>query len=113
QEYFLSSAFDKITSTGTLLNPFKLTGLLHAVQSSLLTDPALDVVSLARQFASLADGNISFVTVPNDGAQVIYPDGVETSIVAINKAAIPAFIATLRGQVVDDSLKSVAPARPT
>ena len=112
QQYFLSAAFDKITSTGTLLNPFKLTALLHAVQSSLLTDPALDVVALARQFASLADGNISFVTVPNDGAQVIYPDGVETSIVAINKAAMPAFIATLRGQAVDNSLKSVAPARP-
>lgn len=112
QQYFLSAAFDKITSTGTLLNPFKLTALLHAVQSSLLTDSALNIVSLARQFASLAGGNISFVTVPNDGAQVIYPDGVETSIVAINKAAIPAFVATLRGQAVDDSLKSVAPARP-
>ena len=37
---------------GVLLNPFKLHDLLHAVGSSLLTDPGLDLLSLARQFES-------------------------------------------------------------
>ena len=38
----------------TLLNPFKLHSLLTAVSSSLLTDPALNLVSLASQFADLS-----------------------------------------------------------
>ena len=40
QQYFLGAAFRKVTSAGVLLNPFKLHDLLHAVGSSLLTDPA-------------------------------------------------------------------------
>ncbi len=97
QQYFLKSAFAKITSAGTLLNPFKMRDLLKAVGSSLLTDPSLDLLTLARQLESLTSGKIDFATVPNSGAQVIYPDGVETAIVQVNTAAIPAFIRGLDG----------------
>ncbi|HKC27751.1 MAG TPA: LCP family protein [Jatrophihabitans sp.] len=95
QQYFLKAAFEKVTSAGELLNPFKLHALLHAVGSSLLVDPELDLLSLARQFESLTSGRISFATIPNNGAQLIYPDGVATSIVQVNHPAIPAFIASL------------------
>jgi LCP family protein required for cell wall assembly len=97
QQYFLKAAFQKITSAGMVLNPFKLRDLLKAISSSLLVDPDLDLLALAQQFATLSAGNITFATIPNNGAQLIYPDGVETSIVAVDRAAMPSFIASLNG----------------
>ena len=112
QQYFLSAAFDKVLSGGVLLNPFKLHDLLSAVGSSLLTDPALNPISLARQFQALAGGNISYATIPNDGAQLIYPDGVATSIVAVDSAAIPGFVNRLSGLPADPALAGARRARP-
>ena len=60
QQYFLAAAFHKIASAGTLLNPFKLKHLLDAVSSSLLTDPTLNLLSLARSFELLSAGDINF-----------------------------------------------------
>ncbi|MDT4891911.1 MAG: hypothetical protein QOE97_946 [Pseudonocardiales bacterium] len=95
QQYFLASAFHKVESAGVLLNPFKLHDLLTAVGSSLLTDPTLNLLSLGRTFADMSSGNITYKTIPNNGAQTIYPDGVETSIVQVNTAAMPSFVAAL------------------
>jgi LCP family protein required for cell wall assembly len=111
QQYFLRAAFSKITSAGMLLNPFKLHELLTAVGKSLLTDPALDLLGLARQFESLTSGKISFVTLPNNGPTLIYPDGVETAIVLVNRAAIPAFVRSLAG-ADDSALRDAKPAAP-
>lgn len=110
QQYFLSSAFRKVTSAGVLLNPFKLHDLLKAVGSSLLTDPSLDLLSLARQFQQMSAGRITFRTIPNNGPQVIYPDGVQTAIVEVNYAAMPSFISELRGVSGDSALTSATPA---
>jgi LCP family protein required for cell wall assembly len=112
QQYFLKSAFQKITSAGTLLNPFKLRDLLKAVEGSLLIDPDLDLLSLARQFESLTSGKINFATIPNNGPQLIYPDGVETSIVAVNRSAIPAFIESLEGKG-NKTYDDATPAAPS
>jgi LCP family protein required for cell wall assembly len=111
QQYFLRAAFSKITSAGMLLNPFKLHDLLGAVGRSLLTDPALDLLALARQFESLTSGKISFVTVPNNGPKLIYPDGVETAIVQVNHTEIPAFVRSLSGHD-DSALTDAKPAAP-
>jgi LCP family protein required for cell wall assembly len=111
QQYFLRAAFEKIASAGVLLNPFKLHDLLKAVGSSLLTDPSLDLLTLARQFESVSAGKIAFQTIPNNGAQMIYPDGVATSIVEVNKAAMPAFVAQLEGKG-DAAWKKARPAAP-
>jgi LCP family protein required for cell wall assembly len=115
QQYFLKAAFQKITSAGTVLNPFKLRDLLSAISSSLLVDPDLDLLSLARQFETLTAGGISFVTIPNNGAQLIYPDGVETSIVGVARAAMPSFIASLdgRGNAAYDAATPAAPSSVT
>ena len=112
QQYFLKSAFQKVASAGTLLNPFKLRNLLKAVGSSLLTDPGLDLLSLAREMQSLTSGRISLETIPNNGPQLIYPDGVETSIVEVNTGAIPAFISQLEGRP-DTALATATPAAPS
>jgi LCP family protein required for cell wall assembly len=113
QQYFLSSAFHTVVSAGTLLNPFKLHNLLNAVGSSLLVDPTLDLISLARQFESLAGGNIDFATIPNNGPQVIHPDGVETAIVGVDTAALPGFVRTLQGKPADPALAAASTAAPS
>jgi LCP family protein required for cell wall assembly len=110
QQDFLSAAFHKIASAGVLLNPFKLHDLLNAVSSSLLTDPSLDLLSLARSFELLSAGSISFETLPNNGPQVIYPDGVETAIVEVDYAAIPSFIDGILGR--SPNLSKIVPASP-
>ncbi|MDT4989360.1 MAG: hypothetical protein QOI74_3454 [Micromonosporaceae bacterium] len=112
QQYFLKSAFQKLTSAGTLLNPFKLRNLLNAVGRSLLVDPKLDLLALARQFESLTSGKIEFATIPNNGPQLIYPDGVETSIVEVNRSAIPAFVSALEGNS-NSAYNDAAPAAPS
>jgi LCP family protein required for cell wall assembly len=113
QQYFLSAAFHKVLSGGTLLNPFKLHGLLHAISSSLLTDPALNLISLARQFQDLSAGNITFATIPNDGPQMIYPDGVATSVVTVDTAAMPGFVNRLQGKPADPGLASAPTTVPS
>ncbi|MEO8888180.1 MAG: LCP family protein [Jatrophihabitantaceae bacterium] len=113
QQYFLASAFTKITTAGVLLNPFKLHALLSAVGSSLMTDPSLDLLGLARQIQSVASGKIKYLTVPNLGPQLIYPDGVTTSIVAIDTAAMTGFIRQLQGQPADPGLAQAKAAAPS
>lgn len=111
QQYFLKATFAKMTSAGTLLNPLTLQKLVDAVSSSLLTDPDLDLLALAQQFSSLATGKIDFETIPNNGSQTIYPGGVETSVVEIDRKAIPAFVAQLNGKG-DDALQDADAAAP-
>ena len=113
QQYFLGAAFRKITSAGVLLNPFKLHDLLSAVGSSLLTDPSLDLLKLGRTFEEMSAGKISFKTIPNDGPQLIYPDGVETAIVQVDTAALPGFIRQLQGKAADPALAAAKPAAPS
>jgi LCP family protein required for cell wall assembly len=113
QQYFLASAFRRVESAGVLLNPFKLHDLLNAVGASLLIDPSLDLLSLGREFAQMSAGNITYRTIPNDGPQTIYPDGVETSIVAVNRAAMPEFLRQLQGKSAEKALADAKAAAPS
>ncbi len=112
QQYFLSAAFHKVATAGVLLNPFKLHRLMNAVSSSILIDPKLDIMKFAQQMEAVTSGGFKSVTIPNGGSQMIYPDGVATSIVAVNTAAIPDFIRTLLGKPVDDKLAKAVAAAP-
>jgi LCP family protein required for cell wall assembly len=112
QQYFLESAMEKITSGGVLLNPFKLHSLVNAVGSSVTADPALNPVSLAKQFQDLSSGAMRSQTIPNNGPQTIYPDGVETSVVQVNTAAIPDFVQHLIGNQ-DAALSNAKAADPS
>jgi LCP family protein required for cell wall assembly len=112
QQYFLAAAFHKVASAGVLLNPFKLHDLLSAVGSSLLTDPSLDLLKLAQQLRTVASGNARYVTIPNDGPQLIYPDGVPTSIVGVDTGAMPGFIRELQGKPADPDLAAATSAAP-
>ena len=98
QQYFLAAAFRKLTSAGVLLNPLKLQNLLHAVSSSLETDPGLDLLSFAEQVQNLSAGNVTFATIPITGTPTITVDGNDVDIVAVDFAALPGFIAQVIGQ---------------
>jgi LCP family protein required for cell wall assembly len=112
QQYFLSAAFHKVATAGVLLNPFKLRDLLGAVSASLVTDPDLNLVSLAGQFENLSSGQINFATLPNSGPDLIYPDGIATSVVRVDTAAIPDFVRRLMGEPADPGLARVHAAAP-
>jgi LCP family protein required for cell wall assembly len=94
QQYFLSAVFRKLTSGGTLLNPFKLQHLLNAVTSSLTMDQSLDPAKLAQQMQNLSAGNVTFTTIPLAGEDPNSPVG---DVVLVNTAAVPGFISSLIG----------------
>lgn len=78
QQAFISSMMKKVLSSGTLLNPAALLGVLDAATKSLTADPQLaDINNLKDLAVSLKDlkpSNVTFVTVPwtpnGDGATV-------------------------------------------
>ena len=110
QQYFLSAAFRKIVSQGTLLNPFKLKDLVTAVSSSLTVDKGLEgtkLLSLATQMSALTAGNLVFVTAPNNPDAVI--DGL--SVVLLDMDQLHKDVATFIGH--PDAYTTAAPAAPS
>lgn len=113
QQYFLSAAFRKITSQGTLLNPFKLKDLVSAVSSSLTVDDGLEgtkLLSLATQMSALTAGNLTFVTAPNNGGGV-RPDLGGLDVVTLDEAQLRKDIARFIGQ--PDAYTEAAPGAPS
>jgi LCP family protein required for cell wall assembly len=99
QQYFLSAELGKVTSGGVLLDPVKLERLLQAVGSAVQTDPGLDLLSFASEFSSLSAGDVTFTTIPTLGTPTIRDSsGASVSIVAVDTAALPAFITAIVGQ---------------
>jgi LCP family protein required for cell wall assembly len=114
QQYFLSHAFAKIASAGTLLNPAELNRLVGAVSASLKVDQGLDLVALAGQVQNLTAGNLSFLTLPTLGTPTITYGGSQVSIVALDFARIPAFVSTVIGQpTVYQKATAAAPSSVT
>jgi len=79
QQAFLSSMANKVISSGTLLNPVALLGVLNAATESLTADPQLANIDNLRELAvsmkDLRPSNITFTTMPwypaGDGANVL------------------------------------------
>lgn len=97
QQYFLSIEAHRLLAAGTLLNPVKLQNVLSAVSSSIETDPGLNLLSLAAQLHGLTGNNITAATIPVSGTPTIDVNGTELSIVQVDTAAMPAFIAGIEG----------------
>jgi len=117
QQYFLSLEAHKILSAGTLLNPIALHNVLSAVSSSIQTDPALDLVSMAVRLQGVTAASISAATIPVLGTPTIQSQGQAVSIVQVNLAAMPAFIALVTGGRTPasalDRVAALSPARVT
>jgi LCP family protein required for cell wall assembly len=96
QQYFLAAELGKVTSSGVLLNPARLTELLHAVGSAVQTDPGLDLLSLATTEGSrLSPQDVAFTTIPVTGTPTLTDgNGNDVSVVAVDRRALPAFITT-------------------
>ena len=89
QRYFLTAAFRKIASAGTLLSPGRLTNLVNAVDKSLYVDSSLKIIDLARQMANLSANNIVGKTIPFEGFDDNSPVG---SVEVIKPARVQRFV---------------------
>ena len=104
QQYFLGAVFRKVSSAGTLINPFKLNDLLDAVSSSLLKDPSLDLITLAQQVQDLQAGNITFATIPTTGNENI--DGQD--VLGVDPAQVQQEVQQIIGNTADAVAKAPA-----
>jgi LCP family protein required for cell wall assembly len=68
QQAFISSLMRKVLSSGTLLNPAELLGVLNAATQSLTADPQLadinNLKDLALSLKDLKPSNVTFTTLP-------------------------------------------------
>jgi LCP family protein required for cell wall assembly len=64
QRYFLTAAFRKVASAGTLLNIGRLRSLINAVDKSVYVDSGLNMLDLARQMSNLSANNIIGKAIP-------------------------------------------------
>ncbi len=94
QRYFLTAAFRKVASAGTLLNISRLRNLITAVDKSIYVDSGLNILDLARQMSNLSANNIVGKAIPFDGFNNNSPVG---SVEIINPAEVQAFIKKLIG----------------
>ena len=110
QHYFLSQAFKKIASTGTLLHPATITKLFNAVRSSVQMDPHLDPLSLLTELGDMSVGNITFSDMPTHGSTINSVGWVFLVNPAEVKAAVAAIIRKRPSPVATGA---PAPAAPT
>ena len=121
QQQFVSAVFRKATSTGVLLNPFKVKDLISAVFKTVKTDETLnqsDIVNLAKQIKNLSPSKMRTMTVPL-GTSNGYVAGLG-SVVIWNETLAPELFDRLRNDqpVVDQaspspSAKKKATASPS
>ena len=67
QQQFIGAIFRKATSTGVLINPFKVKDLISAIFKTVKTDETLsqgDIVNLAKQIKNLTPGKMRTLTIP-------------------------------------------------
>jgi hypothetical protein len=110
QQVFISAVIRKATSTGLILNPFKLYRFLDAATKSIRTDPGFglpQLKKLAGELHGLKPGKVALLTVPlsnPDGHVQI--GGIDASVVFWDKARAATLWHELR---VDGPLPGTAP----
>ena len=97
QQYFLSVEARAILSPSTLLNPGKLTNVLDAASSAIETDPDLNVIDLGLKLQKVGADNLASATIPITGTPTIWSGGTQVSIVQLDTATMPSFIAAIVG----------------
>jgi len=101
QRYFLTAAFRKLTSAGTLLNSRKLANLVSAVDKSIYVDRTFSLASLIKQMSNLSANNIVGNSIPYQG----YATVDVGSVVIVNQSKVKAFVSRL--------IHSRTPAKPS
>ena len=108
QQYFLTAVFQDLLSSGTLVNPFKIRRLLNAVSSSLLTD-GVDLLSLANDFAEMSQGNLTFKTIPTDGAA----DNDAGAVLVVSPEEVQSYVEEQIGISNDTAFASASTVDPS
>lgn len=113
QQQFVGAVFRKATSTGVLLNPFKLKNLIAAVFKTVKTDETLsqgDIINLAKQIKNLTPGKMRTLTIPLGTANG-YVSGLG-SVVIWHETLAPELFDRLRNdQAVVDEVKASPSAK--
>jgi len=99
QRYFLTAAFRKLASAGTLLNSRKLANLVSAVDKSIYVDRTFSLASLISQMSNLSANNIVGNSIPYER----YATVDVGSVLIVNPAKVKVFV---------KNLISAPPARP-
>jgi LCP family protein required for cell wall assembly len=110
QRYFLTAAFRKIASAGTLLNPGTLSSLIKAVDKSLYVDANFNMLKFAQQISGLNANNIQGQTIPFVRFDDNTPVG---SVEIVDPAQVQQFVRTLIGQNTLGSVTAAAPGTVT
>ena len=104
QQAFLAGATSKMLSAGVLTSPTKLSSLVEAASRSVILDKGFDLLSFAGQMASLSGGNVTFTTIPTDGAET----STNQDALATDPAQLKAFFTKINGKAPDDPTTSAA-----
>jgi LCP family protein required for cell wall assembly len=97
QRYFLTEAFNKIESAGTLLNPVKLNHLIKAIAGTFYIDDngGFSIPDLAARMADLSANNIAGYTIPTQGTNTVDIAGMSSSVILVDPAKVQARIAAI------------------
>jgi LCP family protein required for cell wall assembly len=88
QRYFLTQAFSKISSAGTLFNPGRLHDLVNAIDQAIYVDDGLDLKELALQVSQLDPNNIKGKAIPFERYDTVDVGSVEI----VNPARVKDFV---------------------
>lgn len=109
QQEFLRALLDKAASTGTLSNPKKLNAFLQSVTDAVTVDKDFSLVDMAVQFRNLRGENLTFVTSPNSGSDMV--DG-ESVVVSDQEKALAMYRA-MSADTMADWVKANQPQKGT
>ncbi|GAA1635421.1 LCP family protein [Catellatospora bangladeshensis] len=79
QQQLLKAMLDKAASGGTLTNPSKLHGFLEAITGAVTVDQDFSLVDMALQFKGIRSEDLTFMTNPHLGSQMVNGESVVVS----------------------------------
>ncbi|MBB4682689.1 LCP family protein required for cell wall assembly [Amycolatopsis jiangsuensis] len=110
QQAFLAGMAKNVLDTGTFTDPGRLSGLIGAVQGSLVLDDGWDLLSFARQLQGLGSGSIAFATIPVQSLSLATP--ADGDAVQVDPARVREFVQErLSSPGASASGKTGSPAR--
>jgi LCP family protein required for cell wall assembly len=93
QRYFLSAAFNQITSAGVLGDPGQLQDLIHAVNGAFYLDDGWTPLDVAEELSGLTGTKISGHTIPHVRTGLADVAGVQEDVDFIDPAKVKAYVA--------------------
>ena len=109
QQQFLKALLDKAASGETLTNPAKLDSFLKAVAKAITVDKDFSLVDMAVQFRNLRSKDLTFLTTPNKGSQMVGDQSVVVSDKEKASAMFDAVSKDTLGDWVEQNKKTGAP----